>query len=167
MKLLKIVCIAWLPLLASAQNDTIQELQNRIARLESQNNKLSKQVRQMSGELSAFKSSVQASVDSRVSVLEDNVASSISKVDASLEANKQELAKSLTTIEEKSAAQEAEISDIKETVDSKYQSLLKWFWAALILLPIIAIIASRMATRRALAQSQGNWNKFQEHILKK
>ena len=59
------------------------------------------------------------------------------------------------------------VEAVQSSLDEKFNKQLIFFVLGLVLFVIIALIATRSATKKGLDQANASWNNFQEHLLKK
>jgi uncharacterized membrane protein len=59
------------------------------------------------------------------------------------------------------------VEAVQSSLDEKFNKQLIFFVLGLVLFVIIALIATRSATKKGLDQANASWNSFQEHLLKK
>jgi hypothetical protein len=64
-------------------------------------------------------------------------------------------------------AQNKTVEGVQLALDEKFNKQLIFFIIGLVLFVIIALFATRIATKRGLDQANANWNNFQEHLLNK
>lgn len=159
MKLLTIALLLITPIFAFGQGERDSDLDRKIKSLEVRNQKLL-------SELNSVKQS-NKKLESTVSVMNDKIQSEITKSQELQAQNERAMNLALDEFSKKFEKQNETVKGVQETLDSKFNNQLIYFFLGLAIVVVIAVVATKSASKNALKQNVANWNDFQEHLLKK
>jgi predicted RNase H-like nuclease (RuvC/YqgF family) len=159
MKFFTIALLLITPIFAFGQGERDNDLDKKIKSLEVRNKKLQ-------SELNAVKQSNQ-NLQSAVAGMTEKIQSEITKSQELQAQNERAMNLALDEFSKKFEKQNETVKGVQDTLDQKFNNQLIFFFLGMILVVIIAIVATKNATKKALTQNQANWNNFQEHLLKK
>ncbi len=159
MKFFTIALMLITPFFAYGQGEKDYDLDKKIKTLEVRNQKLS-------SELNAVKQSNQK-LEATVAGMTDKLQAEITKSQELQAQNERAMNLALDEFSKKFEKQNETVKGVQETLDQKFNNQLIYFFLGLLAVVIIAIVATKNATKKALNQNVANWNNFQEHLLKK
>lgn len=159
MKLLTIALLLITPIFAFGQGERDSDLDRKIKSLEVRNQKLL-------SELNSVKQS-NKKLESTVSGMNDKIQSEITKSQELQAQNERAMNLALDEFSKKFEKQNETVKGVQETLDSKFNNQLIYFFLGLAIVVVIAVVATKSASKNALKQNVANWNDFQEHLLKK
>lgn len=159
MKLLTIALLLITPIFAFGQGERDSDLDRKIKSLEVRNQKLL-------SELNSVKQS-NKKLESTVSGMNDKIQSEITKSQELQAQNERAMNLALDEFSKKFEKQNETVKGVQETLDSKFNNQLIYFFLGMAIVVVIAVVATKSASKNALKQNVANWNDFQEHLLKK
>ncbi len=159
MKFFTIALLLITPFFAYGQGEKDHDLDKKIKSLEVRNQKLL-------SELKAVKQSNQK-LEATVAGMTDKVQSEITKSQELQAQNERAMNLALDEFSKKFEKQNETVKGVQETLNQKFNNQLIYFFLGMALVIVIAIVATKNATKKALSQNVANWNNFQEHLLKK
>ncbi len=159
MKLLTIALLLITPIFAFGQGEKDSDLDRKIKSLEVRNQKLL-------NELNSVKQS-NKKLESTVSEMSDRIQSEITKSQELQAQNERAMNLALDEFSKKFEKQNETVKGVQDTLNSKFNNQLIFFFLGMVVVIIIAVAATKSASKNALKQNVANWNDFQEHLLKK
>jgi predicted RNase H-like nuclease (RuvC/YqgF family) len=159
MKLLTIALLLITPIFAFGQGEKDSDLDRKIKSLEVRNQKLL-------NELNSVKQS-NKKLESTVSGMSDRIQSEITKSQELQAQNERAMNLALDEFSKKFEKQNETVKGVQDTLNSKFNNQLIFFFLGMVVVIIIAVAATKSASKNALKQNVANWNDFQEHLLKK
>lgn len=159
MKLLTIALLLITPIFAFGQGERDSDLDRKIKSLEVRNQKLL-------SELNSVKQS-NKKLESTVSGMNDKIQSEITKSQELQAQNERAMNLALDEFSKKFEKQNETVKGVQETLDSKFNNQLIYFFLGMAIVVVIAVVATKSASKNALKRNVANWNDFQEHLLKK
>lgn len=159
MKLLTIALLLITPIFAFGQGERDSDLDRKIKSLEVRNQKLL-------SELNSVKQS-NKKLEATVSGMNEKIQSEITKSQELQAQNERAMNLALDEFSKKFEKQNETVKGVQETLDSKFNNQLIYFFLGMAIVVVIAVVATKSASKNALKQNVANWNDFQEHLLKK
>ncbi len=159
MKFFTIALLLITPIFAFGQGERDNDLDKKIKSLEVRNKKLQ-------SELNSVKQSNEQ-LQSSVAAMSEKIQSEITKSQELQAQNERAMNLALDEFSKKFEKQNETVKGVQDALDSKFNNQLIFFFLGMGLVVIVAIVATKNATKKALTQNQANWNNFQEHLLKK
>lgn len=159
MKFFTIALLLITPIFAYGQGERDNDLDKKIKSLEARNQKLL-------SELKSVKQSNQK-LETTVSGMSDKLQAEITKSQELQAQNERAMNLALDEFSKKFEKQNETVKGVQDTLDQKFNNQLIFFFLGMVIVVIIAIVATKNATKKALSQNLANWNNFQEHLLKK
>lgn len=159
MKFFTIALLLITPIFAFGQGERDNDLDKKIKSLEVRNKKLQ-------SELNSVKQSNEQ-LQSSVAAMSEKIQSEITKSQELQAQNERAMNLALDEFSKKFEKQNETVKGVQDALDSKFNNQLIFFFLGMVLVVIVAIVATKNATKKALTQNQANWNNFQEHLLKK
>ena len=129
-------------------------------------NKAIEEVKSLKTELRNAQSK-NAAMSSALKGMQAKVASEITRSQELQAQNERAMNLALDEFKKKFDEQNKTVEAVQSSLDEKFNKQLIFFVLGLVLFVIIALIATRSATKKGLDQANANWNNFQEHLLKK
>ena len=129
-------------------------------------NKAIEEVKSLKTELRNAQSK-NAALSSALEDMQAKVASEITRSQELQAQNERAMNLALDEFKKKFDDQNKTVEAVQSSLDEKFNKQLIFFVLGLVLFVIIALIATRSATKKGLDQANANWNNFQEHLLKK
>lgn len=159
MKFFTIALLLITPIFAFGQGERDNDLDKKIKSLEVRNKKLQ-------SELNSVKQSNEQ-LQSSVAAMSEKIQSEITKSQELQAQNERAMNLALDEFSKKFEKQNETVKGVQDALDAKFNNQLIFFFLGMVLVVIVAIVATKNATKKALTQNQANWNNFQEHLLKK
>jgi predicted RNase H-like nuclease (RuvC/YqgF family) len=159
MKLLTIALLLITPIFAFGQGEKDSDLDRKMKSLEVRNQKLL-------NELNSVKQS-NKKLESTVAGMSDRIQSEITKSQELQAQNERAMNLALDEFSKKFEKQNETVKGVQDTLNSKFNNQLIFFFLGMVVVIIIAVAATKSASKNALKQNVANWNDFQEHLLKK
>lgn len=159
MKLLTIALLLITPIFAFGQGERDSDLDRKIKSLEVRNQKLL-------SELNSVKQS-NKKLEATVSGMNEKIQSEITKSQELQAQNERAMNLALDEFSKKFEKQNETVKGVQETLDTKFNNQLIYFFLGMAIVVVIAVVATKSASKNALKQNVANWNDFQEHLLKK
>jgi len=159
MKLLTIALLLITPIFAFGQGERDSDLDRKIKSLEVRNQKLL-------NELNSVKQSNKR-LEATVTGMSDRIQSEITKSQELQAQNERAMNLALDEFSKKFEKQNETVKGVQDSLDSKFNKQLIFFFLGMAIVVVIAIAATKSASKNALKQNVANWNDFQEHLLKK
>lgn len=142
-----------------AQDQGTAELETKLNRLKSQN-------RMLSGRISELESNM-FSLRKATSQAKEEMKSEIRKSQELQAQNERAMNIALDEFSKKFEEQNKTVAGVREELADKFSRQLMFFGIGGIALIVVFVMVNKASTNRALSQNDANWNKFQEHLLKK
>jgi len=108
-----------------------------------------------------------ATLSSALEGMQAKVSSEITRSQELQAQNERAMNLALDEFKKKFDDQNKTVEAVQSSLDEKFNKQLIFFVLGLVLFVIIALIATRSATKKGLDQANASWNSFQEHLLKK
>lgn len=108
-----------------------------------------------------------AILSSALEGMQAKVSSEITRSQELQAQNERAMNLALDEFKKKFEEQNKTVEAVQSSLDEKFNKQLIFFVLGLVLFVLIALIATRSATKKGLNQANANWNNFQEHLLKK
>lgn len=159
MKLLTVALLLITPIFAFGQGERDSDLDRKIKSLEVRNQKLL-------SELNSVKQS-NKKLEATVSGMNEKIQSEITKSQELQAQNERAMNLALDEFSKKFEKQNETVKGVQETLDTKFNNQLIYFFLGMAIVVVIAVVATKSASKNALKQNVANWNDFQEHLLKK
>jgi len=159
MKLLTIALLLITPIFAFGQGERDSDLDRKIKSLEVRNQKLL-------NELNSVKQSNKR-LEATVTGMSDRIQSEITKSQELQAQNERAMNLALDEFSKKFEKQNETVKGVQDSLDSKFNKQLIFFFLGMAIVVVIAVAATKSASKNALKQNVANWNDFQEHLLKK
>jgi hypothetical protein len=99
--------------------------------------------------------------------MSDRIQSEITKSQELQAQNERAMNLALDEFSKKFEKQNETVKGVQDTLNSKFNNQLIFFFLGMVVVIIIAVAATKSASKNALKQNVANWNDFQEHLLKK
>jgi len=144
---------------AFGQGERDSDLDRKIKSLEVRNQKLL-------NELNSVKQSNKR-LEATVTGMSDRIQSEITKSQELQAQNERAMNLALDEFSKKFEKQNETVKGVQDSLDSKFNKQLIFFFLGMAIVVVIAIAATKSASKNALKQNVANWNDFQEHLLKK
>lgn len=155
-------------LLSFSNAQTAMEVGNTpdLKRALDRSNKAIEEVQLLRYELEAAKQS-NAALSLALENVQANVSAEIARSQEVQAQNERAMNLALDEYKKKFEAQNKTVEGVQLALDEKFNKQLIFFILGLVLFVVIALFATRSATKRGLDQANANWNNFQEHLLNK
>ncbi len=166
MKIIITAIVMFSSVLSFAQSGMESGNNAEIKRVSDRANRASEEVNTLRNEVSALRiKNNQLRVDLDNVKLE--VSAEITRSQELQAQNERAMNLALDEFKKKFEEQNKTVEGVQASLDDKFNKQLIFFALGLVLFVIIAMVATKSATKRGLNQAKASWNEFQEHLLKK
>ena len=166
MRIITTAIIMFSSVLSFAQTGMESGNSAELKRVSDRANRASEEVRTLRNEVSALRAK-NNDLQSQLSGMQEKVSAEITRSQELQAQNERAMNLALDEFKKKFEEQNKTVEGVQASLDDKFNKQLIFFVLGLVLFVIIAMVATKSATKSGLNQSKASWNEFQEHILKK